>query len=275
MKRIHATRRSLFSNVLAVTLGSALVGAGSIVAGTSAAAVPGAADESPRITGSGEILNEFTCPQGKCVSVRTPPVADPKKWEAFQCPASHPFLLLKKDAERPSWRDLTQNGGVWAEDVKSEPGAHEDRAVDPIYFSFAGRSNESGYVTVRVRGKSSVVSTVVQGVIECADSPSAGSSQPTSPLTDTVSRQWSIPSWQSYWDEEMTCPSRTPYLMNHNFSPGRVLPTGVEVDDPTSLVGVSGISSANVSGVKEMSLSNYGLERVTVTIILHCTSEPR
>jgi hypothetical protein len=74
-------------------------------------------------------------------------------------------------------------------------------------------------------------------------------------------------------NQNIDCPNTNPYLIHENLAPGRILPKGIAVEEPSG-VAVSGqpqYKDGIVIGVKGLSMANFGVVPATTNIVLHCS----
>ena len=77
-----------------------------------------------------------------------------------------------------------------------------------------------------------------------------------------------------------TCPADHPWLVNQNLSPGRIVPNGVQVDEPGS-IGVTIPNHTDDSGDVAngwqsggASATNWDVWTHSMIIYAHCTNDP-
>jgi len=83
-----------------------------------------------------------------------------------------------------------------------------------------------------------------------------------------------IKPWDSISIPSVACQGN--YLQNKHFSPGRLVPNGVEVVEPGG-IGVT-ITKATATGIDSVngqsSATNWGFTNQELAIVLHCTKDP-
>lgn len=115
--------------------------------------------------------------------------------------------------------------------------------------------------------------------IGLADSASAA----TTATRTRVVEAWSasLPPLASTGIPQLVCPADVPYLVNQDFSPGRVVPRGVEVVESALGIGVTIPKTyvndpwvtARGSGGFAASATNWDFVGHKVAVKLHCTSD--
>ncbi len=92
-----------------------------------------------------------------------------------------------------------------------------------------------------------------------------------------------VKSWGDVVIPSLTCPKQHPYLVDQNYSPGRIVPRGVQVLEPGGVgVTIPFVQKRvpnepgwviGTSGAGAMA-TNYGFSDVKLTIRLHCSASP-
>lgn len=92
---------------------------------------------------------------------------------------------------------------------------------------------------------------------------------------EEVSRTWTLGWLQTVNSIDGRCGVSDGYrLVDESFSPGRIIPYGVEISEPGG-VGASGLpysSDGVAAGIEDLSMTNWSSNTQSVTVVLHCTT---
>ena len=125
------------------------------------------------------------------------------------------------------------------------------------------------------------ITAIVVGGLGVATSASAATA---SASTEKVVDAWTaaILPWSTLTIPRLICPAGTPFLVDGDFSPGRLVPRGVEVVERGYGAGVTSLK-VYVPGTSDTaqglglpaSVTNWGFQPNNIAIKLHCTSDAR
>ena len=154
------------------------------------------------------------------------------------------------------------------------------------------KNQEKRTATASRRGRAAIATAViaatVAGGLGLATSASAAtttaSAATTTASAENVVDAWTtaIPPWSTLTIPRLICPAGTPYLVDGDFSPGRIVPRGVEVIERGYGAGVTSLK-VYVAGTGDTarglglpaSVTNWGFDWNNIAIKLHCTSDAR
>lgn len=126
------------------------------------------------------------------------------------------------------------------------------------------------------------ITAIVVGGLGVATSASAATTAAAN--EEVVVDAWTaaIGPWSTLTIPRLICPSGTPFLVDGDFSPGRLVPRGVEVVERGYGAGVTSFK-VYVAGTGDTarglglpaSVTNWGFQPNNIAIKLHCTSDAR
>jgi hypothetical protein len=91
----------------------------------------------------------------------------------------------------------------------------------------------------------------------------------------TRTRVWTLSPLQTVNGLNAKCTEGYANLVNQDYSPGRIVPRGVEIRESGG-VGTSAVlkvADGYVSGIEGLSMTNWAITPRTVTVIMHCTPD--